>query len=94
MIRTNAPSGSRRIPYSVSPRRKLNNRGPMKMKNWVTFIPVSRAVTKCPSSWRKIDTSRPSTNTSAHLLYAPRSTSRATMPANDSQPCRPPAVFA
>ena len=42
--------------------------GPMNRKNWVTFIPVSRAVTKWPSSCRKIETSSPTTNTNAHVL--------------------------
>ena len=68
MMRTNAPTGNTRTPYSVSPRRKLNSFGPMNKKNWVTFIPVLRAVTKWPSSCRKIETSRPITNSIAQTL--------------------------
>ena len=46
MIRTNAPTGYARTPYSVSPRRKLHSLGPMKRKNCVAFMPVQRAVMK------------------------------------------------
>ena len=44
MMRTKAPSGRARTPYSVSPLRKLHSRGPNPMKNCVAFMPVQRAV--------------------------------------------------
>ena len=68
MIRTKAPSGSARTPYSVSPRRKLHRRGPKPRKNWVAFMPVIRAVTKCPVSWRKTEIRMPTTNTNIQML--------------------------
>ena len=68
MMRTKAPSGSARTPYSVSPLRKLHSRGPNPMKNCVAFIPVQRAVMKCPSSCRKIEISTPTTNTNHQML--------------------------
>ena len=40
---TYAPSGMALMPYSTSPRRKLQMRGPNPMKNSVTFIPDFRA---------------------------------------------------
>jgi len=90
-MRTKAPSGSALTPYSVSPRRKLHSRGPKKRKNWVAFIPVQRAVRKWPSSWRKIDTTRPTTNTKIQMLTNASHTNRARMAAIASQPCQPPA---
>ena len=66
MIRTNAPSGRARTPYSVSPRRKLHSRGPKPRKNWVAFIPVIRAVTKCPVSCRNTEIRIPMTKTNIH----------------------------
>ena len=81
MIRTNAPSGSSRTPYSVSPRWKLHSRGPNPRKNWVAFIPVALAVTKCPVSWRKTETRMPTANTNIHGLIANSQANRATIPA-------------
>ena len=90
MIRTNAPSGSARTPYSVSPRRKLHRRGPNPMKNWVAFMPVHLAVTKCPSSWKKIAISTPTTNTNHHTLSTARNTSSPMRPITPSAPRQPP----
>jgi hypothetical protein len=41
-------------PYSTSPRRKLQMRGPNPRKNSVTFMPARRAITKWPSSCKKM----------------------------------------
>ena len=38
------------------------------MKNWVAFIPVHLAVTKWPSSCKKIAISTPTTNTNHQML--------------------------
>jgi hypothetical protein len=79
MIRTNAPTGYARTPYSVSPRLKLHSFGPMKRKNWVAFMPVHFAVAKCPSSWKKMQTISSTTKTNAHQLHAASSPSSATI---------------
>ena len=42
------------IPYSVSPFRIDHNRGPNPRKYSLTFIPLSLAAVKCPSSWSMI----------------------------------------
>ena len=44
MMRTYAPAGMPLTPYSVSPLRNDQSRGPKPMKNSVTFMPVQRAV--------------------------------------------------
>ncbi len=41
---TNAPAGIARMPYSVSPLRIDQIRGPNPTKNWVTFMPARLAV--------------------------------------------------
>ena len=65
-MRTKAPRGNARMPYSTSFRRMLHTRGPNPMKNCVTSIELRRAVTKWPTSCRNIDMSKPITNTNVH----------------------------
>ena len=90
MMRTKAPSGSRRTPYSVSPRWKLHRRGPKPMKNWVTFMPVDRAVTKWPVSCRKTDTRMPTRNTNIHTFDTASQANSARMASPAISPARPP----
>ena len=95
MMRTKAPSGSARTPYSVSPRRKLHRRGPKPRKNCVAFIPVSRAVTKCPVSWRKTEIRMPTAKTNIQMLTTASHTSRPrmTMPAMRPGGTPPPGLL-
>ena len=66
-------------PYSTSPRRKLQMRGPKPRKNSVTFMPARRAVRKWPSSWRKTHTMSATTIRNAHHdPKMPMASSRAT----------------
>ena len=44
----------------------------------MTFIPVRRAVTKCPSSCRNTETINPATNTSDHGFLTPSQASNPT----------------
>ncbi len=90
MIRTNAPRGSARTPYSVSPRWKLHSRGPKPRKNCVAFIPVMRAVTKCPASWRKTEIRIPTAKTNIQRFTMASQTSSPMISSPPSAPCHPP----
>src|SRR5690242_19956897 len=57
--------GSHLMPYSVSPRRLDQAVGPKPTIHWVTFTSNRRAGTRCPISWKPIDTSRPNRNSAA-----------------------------
>ena len=92
MMRTKAPTGYARTPYSVSPRRKLHSFGPMNKKNWVAFMPVHRAVLKWPSSCKKIEISSPMTKTNAHGLHMYSATSSTAMMPKPMNAVGPPAV--
>ena len=70
------------MPYSVSPRRKDQSRGPNPTKYSVTFIPPRLAARKWPSSWTMTMTMIETTTMrrSACPVATARATMRATVP--------------
>ena len=79
MMRTNAPRGRARTPYSVSPAAEAPQTGAEAEEELGGLHPGHRAVTKWPISWRKTDTRMPTTKTNIHRLTTASQASRPRM---------------
>jgi hypothetical protein len=69
-ISQNPPTGMALSPYSVSPRRNDQMRGPMPMKYLRTFMPNAFAVSRWPASCRASDAPTHNAKSTTPMMYA------------------------